>query len=369
MIEHTPPSPEPPPTAAARQTGLDVARGLAVAGMAIVNFDLALSDGSGPAWLGAAIESVQGRASALFVVLAGVGLVLLGRSRGARTRRTVLRRGLVLFTAGTLLLPLWPADILHFYGAWFLLAAPLLGPEGRGPSTVFCAAAATAVVALFPALLVAGVDYERHWNFETLEYAGLFTADGFPRHVLFNGFHPTVPWFSFVLLGMAVARWVLDPRRSALPLAAAAAAVAVATETAAPYAVAAAGRELGPLFDTASIPPGPPYVVAAGATAVAVLALCVAAGRRPARWRATRAAREVLGAAGRCALSLYVLHVVTGIVPPHLVAGDAGPPAWSRAQVATWWAIWCALAFGGATWLARRGKAGPLEWLFRRVTG
>ena len=336
--------------------------------MALVNFDLALSDGGGPAWLGAAIESVQGRASALFVVLAGIGLVLLGRSRGPRARGTVARRGLVLFAAGLLLLPLWPADILHFYGVWFLLAAPLADASGQGRSAPAHAAAAAGLVLLFPALLFLGVDYERHWNFEALEYAGLFTADGFVRHLFFNGFHPTVPWFAFALVGMALAPRILDPGRAVLPLFVASAAVAALTELAAPRLVAAAGPELGPLVDTSSIPPGPPYMVAAGATAVAVLALSVAACRAPARWAVTRVVREVLGAAGRCALSLYVLHVLTGIVPVFVLAGSEEPPRIERAWVAAWWAAWCAIAFGRATWLARRDRSGPLEALFRRIT-
>ena len=49
-------------------------------------------------------------------------------------------------------------------------------------------------------------DYETGWNWRSLEYTGLWTADGLLRHLFFNGFHPVVPWTAFLLLGMWLGR-------------------------------------------------------------------------------------------------------------------------------------------------------------------
>ena len=57
-----------------RLEGLDLARFLAFAGMVLVNFDIVLRQPNlSEPWL---IDLAQGRAAALFVVLAGIGFAL-----------------------------------------------------------------------------------------------------------------------------------------------------------------------------------------------------------------------------------------------------------------------------------------------------
>lgn len=343
-----------------------MARGLAVLGMVLVNFDLALGSQAGPAWVGRLVESAQGRASALFVVLAGIGIQLLSRSRGSMIRGTLVRRGVALLGLGLLLLPLWPADILHFYGVWFLLAIPCLGLSSRALSAL-----AVLVVLLFPALLVAGVDYERHWNFETLEYTGLWSSDGMVRHLTVNGFHPTVPWFAFVLMGMAVAERLLDRSRSPIPLAGVFGALALAATLLADSIAEGLDPEIAPLLGTEIMPPGPLYMLSAGSTALAITSLCVAWGRAQAAGHQVGLHRVagVLAATGRAALTLYVAHVLTGVIPPYLFHDAPTGPGWARPMVIAWWLIWSGVAMGYAAHLARAGRAGPLERAFRRVTG
>ena len=68
------------PVGAARVVGIDVARAVAVLGMVLVNFKvLSNTREAGPGWLVALAERLDGRASALFVVLAGVGVGMLTR--------------------------------------------------------------------------------------------------------------------------------------------------------------------------------------------------------------------------------------------------------------------------------------------------
>ena len=60
-----------------RVIGYDLARALAVIGMVVVNFKIAMgAEQNDPAWLVGIVGLIDGRAAATFVVLAGVGLSL-----------------------------------------------------------------------------------------------------------------------------------------------------------------------------------------------------------------------------------------------------------------------------------------------------
>lgn len=111
-----------------RVDGYDVARAMAIFGMVFVNFKLVLGSATGSPILYNAVTLLEGRASALFVVLAGVGISLLTRSSDdivffSQKRVALFKRGALLVFLGLLFTPIWPADILHFYGFYFLLAA------------------------------------------------------------------------------------------------------------------------------------------------------------------------------------------------------------------------------------------------------
>ena len=63
-----------------RIIGYDVARAIAILGMVLVNFKIVMWDGeTGPYWLAWLVSLLEGRAAAIFVILAGVGLSLLSQ--------------------------------------------------------------------------------------------------------------------------------------------------------------------------------------------------------------------------------------------------------------------------------------------------
>ena len=69
-----------------RIDGFDFARALAVYGMVLVNFRTVMGGTEEPAWSEFLGSLVPGRASALFVILAGVGISLMtARARGGDT--------------------------------------------------------------------------------------------------------------------------------------------------------------------------------------------------------------------------------------------------------------------------------------------
>jgi len=68
-----------------RLHGVDLARYLALAGMVLVNFRLAMAvPAEGAGWLAGVFHFLEGKASATFVTLAGLGLVLGTHRQGWR---------------------------------------------------------------------------------------------------------------------------------------------------------------------------------------------------------------------------------------------------------------------------------------------
>lgn len=142
-----------------RLRGVEAARAVAVLGMVMVHF------GPTPApdtALGALYELPHGRASVLFVLLAGVGVALLAGGSGEAVpgRRTGARGRLVLRAALLLPLGLWLQGldhellvILQFYAVYFLFAALVLAL----PDLLLLSGAAVAIVGGAMAYLLVGM--------------------------------------------------------------------------------------------------------------------------------------------------------------------------------------------------------------------
>ncbi|MEM7260349.1 MAG: heparan-alpha-glucosaminide N-acetyltransferase domain-containing protein [Planctomycetota bacterium] len=367
-----------------RIAAYDVARGLAILGMIVVNFDVSVgASGDGPP-IGA-IESLaksfQGRAAALFVVLAGVGLSLLSRKAregqdpvaigAARTR--ILRRAAFFLVVGLCYLPLWPGDILHYYGVYFVFGALMITWSNRA-----LWAAISVIPALFVGLLIANVDYERHWDWTTLTYEQFWTVDGLIRNTFFNGFHPVLPWLTFLVLGMWIGRRTWSPisyRVLAFSGIAIMAFVDIFSENILAQWIQtldpAVREDLKHLLGTASIPPGPLYVLAAGAGACGVIGLSMVLVDRLGEARLTP-----LISTGQLAFTHYVGHVIIGLgtleamgyLEPRFLPGDEERRELLRV-------VWIAAAAYGTfaivtSWAWRaRFRHGPLEWVLRRIAG
>ncbi|MFB1427620.1 heparan-alpha-glucosaminide N-acetyltransferase domain-containing protein [Micrococcus endophyticus] len=212
---------------------MDAARGVALLGMVAVHVvdPTTAANDPHPVFLGFA-----GRASVLFVLLAGVGLALStggtrpaeGARRAALRRRITRRAGLLFvvgLACGALGTPV--AVILCHYALLFLLALPLLGLRAPalgaiagawlvlGPVAVFAASTAgQALLGRDEFLLDA-----RLWLSpmpEDLLTPGVLLAD-----LVVTGYYPVLSWGAFLVLGLALGRLPLDRARVAAALLAA----------------------------------------------------------------------------------------------------------------------------------------------------
>ncbi len=356
---------ELPVSATGRIIGVDAARAFALVGMFATHL-LPLRDAAGRPTLTGLLA--DGRASALFAVLAGVGIALgTGGQHRPPDARAHLAAGAALLVRGALVMLLglalggldpFVAVVLAYYGLLFAIAVPLL----RLPAGAL-AAGAVLMCGLGPALsqlLRAGLPPgpgEQPGLGALGDPGELFTT------LLLTGYYPVLPWTTYLLAGMAVGRLDLRRARTAVGLLGGGvllAAVAAGASAlllgpgggaAALGAAALERRRFGTtptdswwwLAVDAPHSGAPLALAGATGTALAVLGamLLLARWARPLVW--------VPAAVGAVPLTLYTAHVI-------VVA--AYPDAHGTVLV---WAGHVAAAVAVGVAVALTGSRGPLE--------
>ncbi|MGE3253950.1 heparan-alpha-glucosaminide N-acetyltransferase domain-containing protein [Pseudonocardia sp.] len=344
---------------AGRLAGVDAARGAALVGM-VATHTLLLRDGGEPT-----LTEVlaHGRASALFAVVAGVGIALstggMRPPRGGELLPAAVGlavRAVLIAAIGLLLVELDPPVlvILAFYGLLFAVAIPLL------PLRVGVLAAGAVVACVVTPVVSHVLRPGRTATPDQAGLAALVDPGELFAHLALTGFYPVLTWTTYLLAGMAVGRADLRRPATAWWLLGGGAALAAAAMTASSVLVAASGgavREGGSfLYGVAPTDTwwwlavdtphsGTPLDLAnTTGSALAVLgAMLLLARYAPAiAW--------VPAAVGAIPLTLYVLHVM--LLAAHPAVG-AQRPAVFVAHVAG------AVAVGVAVRLS--GGRGPLE--------
>lgn len=346
----------------ARIVGFDVARCLAILSMVFVNYEVVLAYGARePGWLRVVAGMFEGNASALFVTLAGCGIVMLG------DRAVILKRALLLLVVGYLWQAMWPGDILHYYAFYLPFGALCLGLAVRW--LWLCAVLAI----LGFVLALAWFDYGAGWRWQSLDYVDFWTVTGQLRNLVFNGWHPLLPWLAFLFSGMAIARWgVQEAGKRRFAMVASLCVYALSWWLSSEWTALPDDRPLleqmtrfyeGPaaFWAMSSIPPGPLYVLSAGSMAVFVIAGCLELTRSSTVARLVRP----LTRTGQLALTFYLAHVLVLYFVIAPFAEDVAMPRLAYAGIT-------AAAFGvGAILFANLwpGRRGPLEWIMRRTCG
>ncbi len=331
-----------------RLDALDAARFLAFCGMVLVNFRIAAQVAPGNDWASALIDALEGRAAALFVVLAGIGV---GLSRISAV--VLMRRAAFLFGLGLLNMTIFDADILHFYAVYFVIGALFLTAQTRMMWLGALMLIALSVTAHFI------FDYDRGWDWTTLTYEDLWTLPGFLRNLFFNGWHPVFPWAAFLLIGMAIGRSQLHTlciQHRLIMWGFGAAVLALYPQ------MLTSDPDLAALLGTESIPPGPFYIMAGTGTA------CLVIGSLLKLWPRIEKARiaPALTLPGRQSLTLYMAHILIGMG----ILDEAGllNGQLSAAQIVGYAALFCVMSSAFALLWSLKFRHGPLEAVMRYVT-
>ena len=188
-------------TVAGRIVGVDVARCVALFGMAATHiFPSTNPDGS----VHLSHTLAAGRASALFALLAGVSLALVAGGHTPPSARDLwaARAGLAVRAAVLIVLGLLlgrvdspPLVILAYYGVLFLVAIPVLGIGARALGVLaVVAAAATPVVSHVLRQSVDPTPIGEPWGGDVL------------KELLLTGTYPVLTWTTYLFAGMAVGR-------------------------------------------------------------------------------------------------------------------------------------------------------------------
>ena len=332
--------------------------------MVVVNFKVVLASGVSqkdvPELLNALGSAFEGRAAALFVTLAGCGVVLLNK------RSVVWKRGLFFVVFGYLWQIVWPGDILHYYGFYFLVAWLVWNAPIKRLLTL-ASASMLAFVLAFSVL-----DYGAGWNWLKLDYVDFWTPIGQARNLFFNGWHPMFPWLSFLFLGMALAHGgIAEPvkRRRALWISASVlvgvtflSKLLSGIPDGRPWTAQIVEWWASPeaMFGVSSLPPMPLYVLSAASSSTLLLALCIELTDRetPQLWA------RLLAHTGQLSFTFYVAHVLLGLGKGVRLLPDSTwlEEAWMRA------AVFALGALIFANFWRKFFKRGPLEWVMRRLT-
>ena len=355
----------PAPGLTTRIAGLDLARGIAVLGMVFVNFHVMMSNNEGAPWLRDFLIHLEGRAAALFIILAGCGVSLATRrpERIPQVRPTLLKRALFLLVVGYAWSPIWEGDILHFYGFYIGIGCLLL----TRPASWLWQVAAWCIAG-FTALYFVG-DYWADWDLEDLTYPAFWHPVGQLRNIIFNGWYPLLPWMAFFAVGMWLGRQPLRDEALRRRLFLVGLEIAIGAELLSRVLTGYIDAFMGPLlenpymatlydmFRAEPLPPSPLFMLAGGGSALAVAIGCL--------WIAERWPRATLPltAAGQLAFSLYVGHVYLGIWPLERFGFVPIPIVMLRAT------LFCAAALLFATVWRRYFARGPIEWVMRRLCG
>jgi uncharacterized protein len=355
-----------------RIIGFDLARAYAILGMFIVNFNTVFGSHKDESYLGKFLGLFNGNSSTIFVILAGMGVSLM-TSRPEYTdiekkqlRSVVLKRSWFLFFTGLLLYIWWPADILHFYGGYMHIAALLLFANRKYYLW------ATGMAILIFHLLLLAIDYQKGWNFETLQYTDFWTIGGFLRNTFYNGWNPILPWIAFFMLGMWLGRLNWNDANTGKQLFITGAAIFACMELLQVMAFNNFFNEDLKFYITADyLPPFLPFMLSTTGFGLVVVAISFYIGEKFSNtlWL------ELLAKTGKMTLTHYIIHLtigmlllaaITGINP---IAATAGETPLEPLYVFIYAILFFILSIAFSYFWSQKFKNGPMEMLMRKITG
>jgi len=302
-----------------RILGYDIARAFAIFGMMVVNYHLAMNANAGSAVLNQIALFFYGKASATFVMLAGIGLVLMSRKAKMNNQPeemrkhkiVLLKRAAFLFVVGLINYYFWIGDILHFYAFYISIGAILLYSERK----TFIKWLIIALAASWIMFII--FDFTKGWDFANYNITDKWTFSGLIRTIFFNGIHPVFPWIAYLLFGMFMANSQLHNRKIRNKFLIIALIVFVLTQIISQILLKNANTlfgtsfgtdELWALFGTDNIPPLPIAMLTGGSFAIIVICCSLYLNEF---WK-DNLLSKIFSRIGQMSLTIYLAHIILG---------------------------------------------------------
>jgi uncharacterized membrane protein YeiB len=353
-----------------RIIGLDVARALAVIGMIIVNFKIVFGT-EGATWAKNFAGIFEGKAAATFVVLAGIGIALMTKSSLRENnkhklnlvRKKIVKRSLTLFFLGISYIVIWPADILHFYGIYMLITLLLIKSSKK---TILITA--LFLVFIYPLMMIF-INYETGWDFISLNYHDFWNIPSFIRNLFYNGFHPVIPWTSFMLMGYWLGKHDLHNLKFVKRCLTYSVITFISIQLISFLLIFLLANgdpqtalELKDILGTNPMPPLPIYMISGVSIAFTIISACILLGYRFKENILLHSLKQT----GQLALTFYVAHVIVGMGIIEMINPD------KMGNYSIEFSVVYALVFSllsmlfAVIWLRNR-KTGPLEWVMYKI--
>lgn len=347
-----------------RIIGFDLARAYAIFGMFIVNFNIVFGNYKDNSFLGKFLALFSGNSSTLFVMLAGMGVALMsnrikeyGPEDRSHLRFTLIKRAAFLFVFGLLFSFWWPADILHLYGCYLLIASAILFLNKK-----YLLITATITIAVFHVILML-IPYERGWNLDALTYLDLWTFNGFLRNTFYNGWNPIFPWFSYFAIGICLGRlnWTDPVLHKQVVITGASLYIAIEIMQ---YVVenTSANPNVIEFFTADYIPPLLPFLLSTTGFSLVIIGSFMLLGERFAdkKWAIN------LAKTGQMTLTHYVMHLTVGLLLISLWRGEH--VEWSSPLfVLMVSSLFFVASFYFSIYWTKKYRRGPLESLMRKI--
>jgi len=302
-----------------RILGIDLARALALMGMIIVNFKIFFGE-SGNQLLVYLASTIEGKASATFVFLAGTTMALMSNNAIRQNNQEkisfikikIFKRAMFLFVFGLLFVPIWDADILHFYGIYMMISIYFITKKTSG---IFFGVYCFMVIYL---ILFFIFDYDKGWNFELLEYSGFWTVGGFIKNLFFNGFHPVFAWVVFMLVGLWFGKQNINDTRFLKKVFFISLCFFIFIHISSKLLISFIGNgdavlieELNYLIGTQAMPPLIIYLLNGIFISLVIVSASILFVKKFTQSKIILALNKM----GQLTLSLYIFHIILGIIP------------------------------------------------------
>jgi uncharacterized membrane protein YeiB len=354
-----------------RIAAYDHARALAIIGMILVNTRMIMSqDVLDPWWVDTFIDLITGRAAVVFVMLAGAGMVM-AYDRASVDARPVIKMRLIvraslLYGIGLLLMPVWSADILHYYTAYIIGGVILLDVGTRWLRKILC----VLVTLSIPLCILVVYEWEVGRIIETLVSPG--PLEGLLDYFFFSNNYPVLPWICFFLAGMLLGRLERNPDKNRFQILFISSSIAFIT-TELLSALLNIEPITGRWFDieepgwralglSKAFPVGPLFLFSAGASGLALISFLrgltvqTQVPPRPSR----------LSAFGRLPFTVYLSHILLGHAYNQWIVDQYGSASSRQALLFAVGFIIAANLFA-SVW-TRFFMRGPLEMAMNALT-